>query len=57
MKAAEKYANKKFGGMNSMTFTSSAQCRHLDGWYVNVSFWIFTKRIFVCSHCGHHHPA
>ena len=54
MKVAEKYANQKFGGMNTMTFTERDKCRHDNGWYVTVRFWIFKKRIFVCSDCGHH---
>jgi transposase len=29
-------------------------CEHKNGWYVVVNFWIFRKRIFVCSDCGHH---
>ncbi len=57
MKVAEKYANQKFGGMNTMTFTDGALCKHRNGWYVAVSFWIFRKRIFVCSDCGYHHAA
>ena len=57
MKVAEKYANQKFGGMNTMTFTYGATCKHLNGWYVTVGFWVFNKRIFVCSDCGHHHAA
>jgi hypothetical protein len=27
-------------------------CEHKNGWYVHVRFWIFTKKIFVCSDCG-----
>jgi hypothetical protein len=54
MKVAEKYANQKFGGMNTMTMTNGQWCKHRNGWYVTVSFWIFRKRIFVCSDCGHH---
>lgn len=54
MKGAEKYANSKFGGMTTMTLAED-WCKHRDGWYVTVRFWIFSKRIFVCSDCGHHH--
>ena len=57
MKVAEKYANQKFGWVNTMNFTDGAWCKHRSGWYVTVSFWIFRKRIFVCSDCGHHHAA
>ena len=56
MKVAEKYANRKFGGMPTMTLTEG-WCKHRNGWYVTVRFWIFRKRIFVCSDCGHHHDA
>ncbi len=34
------------------TTTSSSVCAHLNGWHVVVPFWIFTKRVFVCSDCG-----
>lgn len=54
----EKYANRKFAGFNTMTFTNIAECKHLNGWYVviDISFlWFFKvrERIFVCSDCGH----
>jgi len=52
MKVAEKYANQKFGGMNTFTFTNAHSCEHLNGWYRTVKFWIFSKRYFVCSDCG-----
>lgn len=51
MKVAEKYANQRFGAMSTMTFTDGL-CKHRNGWYVTVNFWIFKKRIFVCSDCG-----
>jgi hypothetical protein len=54
MLVAKKYANQKFGGMNLMTMASGPECKHLNGWYIVVSFWIFRKRIFVCSDCGRH---
>lgn len=57
MKVAAKYANQKFGGMNMMTFTRRGECKHMNGWYVTVPFWIFSKRIFVCSDCGYHRAA
>ena len=58
MKVAEKYANQKFAGLNTMTFTNMTECEHLNGWYVtmDISFlWFFTvkKRIFVCGDCGY----
>lgn len=34
--------------------TAVPRCRHDNGWYVVVPFlWIFRKRVFVCSDCGH----
>ena len=27
-------------------------CPHRNGWFVYVKFWIFRKKIFVCSDCG-----
>jgi len=56
MKVSEKYANQEFGGMRTMTVTLSEKCKHLNGWYVTVPFWVFKKRIFVCSNCGHQEP-
>ena len=32
--------------------TNTGECEHNNGWYVTVRFWIFKKRIFVCSDCG-----
>lgn len=37
---------------NSTTTICTASCKHLNGWYVNVKFLIFSKRVFVCSDCG-----
>lgn len=36
----------------SCTFTVGTVCNHENGWYVTVPFWIFSKRVFVCSDCG-----
>jgi hypothetical protein len=52
MKVAAKYANQRFAGMNMMTLTSVTKCHHLNGWYATVPFWIFSKRVFICSDCG-----
>jgi len=41
-------------GFSTATFTRPTLCKHGTGWYVNVKFWIFKKRIFVCSKCGTH---
>ncbi len=34
------------------TVTSGPQCRHENGWYVSVPFWVFSRRIYVCCDCG-----
>ena len=34
------------------TSTNRKPCPHQNGWHVAVKFWIFTKRVFVCSDCG-----
>lgn len=39
------------GGMQ-VTATPREECLHLTGWFVVVPFWIFRKRVFVCSDCG-----
>jgi hypothetical protein len=26
-------------------------CYHKNGWYNNVGFWIFKKRVFCCHDC------
>ncbi len=31
---------------------TTPNCKHGTGWYVTVKFWIFRKRVFVCSDCG-----
>jgi len=31
---------------------TSRHCTHWNGWYVTVWFWMFKKRVFVCSDCG-----
>ena len=38
--------------VSSTTTISTPRCEHLNGWYVTVKFWIFSKRIYVCSDCG-----
>lgn len=58
MLISEKYANQKFAGLNTMTFTNMDACQHLNGWYVTMEItvlWFFTvkRRIFVCSDCGY----
>jgi len=39
------------------TYTTSTarafvECKHKNGWYAHVKFWIFCKKVFVCSDCG-----
>ena len=41
--------------MTTRQITHFNQCPHANGWYVTVTFWIFCRRIFVCSDCGDHH--
>ena len=40
--------------LNSMsgTFTVPKSCKHANGWYGTIPFWIFYKRIFACLDCG-----
>lgn len=57
MKVSPKYANCVAGGMSMATFTNQDKCKHRNGWYVTIPFWIFRKRIFVCSVCGHYKEA
>ncbi len=44
-------------GRPTYTATSSPLCNHANGWHVTVRFWIFSKRIFVCSDCGESMPS
>lgn len=39
-------------GEATYTATYSPPCEHANGWHVLVPFWIFRKRVFVCSDCG-----
>ena len=34
------------------TVSSKPICKHKNGWYVTVRFFIWEKRIYVCSDCG-----
>lgn len=34
------------------TGTCWPKCTHSNGWYANILFWVFTRKIFVCSDCG-----
>ena len=40
------------GTDSTCTAPLQPNCQHENGWYVRVNFWIFSKRIFVCSDCG-----
>lgn len=49
--------NKKYINTGKCQFSSSTtskqwDCKHNNGWYGNVRFWIFAKQIFMCSDCG-----
>lgn len=37
---------------NTITNELLNNCHHENGWYVYIKFWIFGKRVFVCSDCG-----
>ena len=40
-------------GYGSITVTVTVnECPHLNGWYNAIPFWIFTKKVFVCTDCG-----
>lgn len=45
------YTNIEFCAVTT-TSTSSPICSHKNGWYGKVSFWLFNRRIFMCSDCG-----
>ena len=32
-------------------FTSTLECKHSNGIFIDVSFWVFTKTIFYCLDC------
>lgn len=34
------------------TMDYSPPCEHANGWNVSVPFWVYRKRVFVCSDCG-----
>lgn len=57
MMGAHQYCNIYCGGTDcdappSYTSTEPRICRHANGWWVVVKFWIFSKRVFVCGDCG-----
>ena len=43
---------KKIYEDTTATATTGYYCQHRNGWLVTVKFWIFKKRVFVCSDCG-----
>lgn len=48
--------NVKFPYAES-TSTDYQQCKHKNGWFLTIEFWIFKKRIYVCSDCGEYFTA
>lgn len=38
--------------VNTWTTSATPECKHKNGWYVRIYFWIFWKYVFVCSDCG-----
>lgn len=28
------------------------QCKHSNGWWQRIKFWIFTKEVFCCEDCS-----
>lgn len=38
--------------LKTSTSTAHRKCQHKNGWYGNIKFWIFTRRIYLCSDCG-----
>ena len=40
------------GNMVTVTSTNFPECKHANGWYHTVWFWIFECRFFACNDCG-----
>ena len=38
--------------MVTVTHTNFPECKHANGWYHTVEFWIFQRRFFACNDCG-----
>jgi len=38
--------------LKTTSYTQSIKCQHKNGWYADIKFWMFTRRIFLCSDCG-----
>ncbi|MCP3683807.1 MAG: hypothetical protein GY861_14070 [bacterium] len=36
----------------TVTFSVTPECKHENGVYRTLRFWIFTKRYFICTDCG-----
>lgn len=32
-------------------WTTTPECKHENGYFLDVKFWIFTKEIFFCEDC------
>ena len=37
--------------MINQDWTYTPECKHENGFYLDVKFWIFTKMIFICTDC------
>ena len=37
---------------DSSATINAISCKHRNGWYHRVPFWIFFRLVYVCSDCG-----
>lgn len=37
--------------LHPVTYTLNRKCEHKNGWHDKVNFWIFSKKVFVCTDC------
>lgn len=42
----------KINMLNVESGTVTIPCIHKRGWYGNIHFWIFKRKVFACSDCG-----
>ena len=42
---------EKLNDYTEVTTTKSIQCKHKTGWYEEIPFWVFRKKVFVCTDC------
>ena len=40
------------GAITTATVSATPGCKHANGWYHSIPFWIFQKRVFACTDCG-----